>query len=59
MSIGMTVVLMNLFVGVLGQNYEIYEDQSVALFACERAKSIVELDIGGNQMGLTKGGSAL
>ena len=52
MSIGMTVVLMNLFVGVLGQNYEIYEDQSVALFACERAKSIVELDIGGNQMGV-------
>ena len=43
-SLGMTVILMNLFIGVLGQNYEIYEDQSALLFARERAKVIVELD---------------
>ena len=43
-SVGMTVILMNLFIGVLGQNYEIYEDASVALFARQRARLIVELD---------------
>ena len=44
MSIGMTVVLMNLFIGVLGQNYDLYESESLSLFACERAKVIVEHD---------------
>eukprot|EP00931_Biecheleriopsis_adriatica_P060016 TRINITY_DN36015_c0_g1_i1.p1 TRINITY_DN36015_c0_g1~~TRINITY_DN36015_c0_g1_i1.p1 ORF type:complete len:597 (+),score=95.48 TRINITY_DN36015_c0_g1_i1:201-1793(+) len=42
-SIGITILLMNLLIGVLGSNYEMYEDQSRQLFLQERACMLLDL----------------
>ena len=39
---GVTILLMNLLVGVLGQNFELYQDRSVVLFQRARAKMLLE-----------------
>jgi len=39
-----TILLMNLLVGVLGANYELYEDQSRQLFHRERARMLLDLE---------------
>ena len=41
-GVGVTILLMNLLVGVLGQNFEVYQDRSVILFQRARAKMLVE-----------------
>merc|ERR1712241_196398 len=41
-SILMSLILMNLFIGVLSQNYELYENMSEELFTRERAKIMHE-----------------
>ena len=40
---GITVLLMNVLIGVLSANYELYEDQSAALFLRARVKTLVVL----------------
>ncbi|CAE7751613.1 HMA5, partial [Symbiodinium necroappetens] len=40
---GVTILLMNLLVGVLGQNFELYQDRSEILFHRARAKFLLEL----------------
>ncbi|CAK8998001.1 Uncharacterized protein SCF082_LOCUS5448, partial [Durusdinium trenchii] len=40
-SIGITVILMNIFIAVLGQNLELFQDQAQQLFARARAKMYV------------------
>eukprot|EP00438_Fugacium_kawagutii_P028486 Skav224967 [mRNA] locus=scaffold3807:14062:14604:+ [translate_table: standard] len=42
-GVGVTILLMNLLVGVLGSNYERYEDRSVILFQRARAKMLLEM----------------
>eukprot|EP00435_Cladocopium_sp_Y103_P042240 s2865_g11.t1 len=42
-GLAITIMLMNLLVGVLGKNFELYEDQSAALFLRARAKQMLEL----------------
>ena len=42
-GIGITVLLMNLLIGVLGNNFELYQDQSDVLFQRARAKMLLEL----------------
>ena len=42
-GIGITVLLMNLFIGVLGSNFELYQDQSDVLFQRARAKMLLKL----------------
>ena len=42
-GIGITVLLMNLFIGVLGNNFELYQDRSDILFQRARAKILLEL----------------
>ena len=42
-GIGITVLLMNLLIGVLGNNFELYQDQSDVLFQRARAKILLEL----------------
>ena len=42
-GVGVTILLMNLLVGVLGQNFELYQDRSVILFQRARAKMLVEM----------------
>lgn len=44
-GVGITVLLMNVLIGVLGANYELYEDQSTVLFFRARVKMLVELQI--------------
>ena len=41
--IGITILLMNLSIGVLGQNFELYQDQSPQLFQRARARMMWEL----------------
>ena len=41
-GVGVTILLMNLLVGVLGQNFELYQDRSVILFQRARAKMLME-----------------
>ena len=41
-GIGVTILLMNLLVGVLGQNYDLYQDRNVILFQRARAKMLLE-----------------
>lgn len=40
-SIGITVILMNIFIAVLGQNLELFQDQAQQLFARARAKMLL------------------
>ena len=42
-GVGITVLLMNLLIGVLGQNFEFYQDQNQKLFQRARAKMLWEL----------------
>ena len=42
-GVGITILLMNLLVGVLSNNFELYEDQSAVLFLRARAKLMLEL----------------
>ena len=42
-GVGITVLLMNVFIGVLSSNYERYEAQSVSQFFRARVKMLVEL----------------
>ena len=42
-GIGITILLMNLLIAVLGQNFELYQDQSEVLFLRARAKMMLEL----------------
>ena len=42
-GVGITVLLMNVLIGVLSANYELYEDQSAVLFFRTRVKMLVEL----------------
>ena len=42
-GLGITVLLMNMLIGVLGANYEKYEDQAVGHFFRARVKMLVEL----------------
>ena len=42
-GLGITVLLMNVLIGVLSANYELYEDQSAVLFFRARVKILVEL----------------
>ena len=42
-GIGITVLLMNLLIGVLGNNFELYQDRSDVLFHRARAKMLLEL----------------
>ena len=42
-GLGITVLLMNVLIGVLSANYELYEDQSAVLFLRARVKILVEL----------------
>eukprot|EP00435_Cladocopium_sp_Y103_P009832 s251_g2.t1 len=42
-GVGITIMLMNLLVGVLSQNFDRYQDQSEVLFLRARAKMILEL----------------
>ena len=42
-GLGITVLLMNVLIGVLGANYERYEDQAVGQFFKARVKMLVEL----------------
>ncbi|CAK8997769.1 Putative ankyrin repeat protein RF_0381 [Durusdinium trenchii] len=42
-GIGIAILLMNLLIGVLGQNFELYQDQSAMLFQRARAKMLLEL----------------
>lgn len=42
-GVGITVLLMNVLIGVLSSNYERYEDQSVGQFYRARVKMLVEL----------------
>ena len=42
-GIGITVLLMNLLIGVLGNNFELYQDRSDVLFQRARAKMMLEL----------------
>jgi len=44
-SLGVTLLMTNLLVGILGNNYDRYEDQSSALFYKERARIICSLDV--------------
>ena len=44
-GIGITVLLMNLLIGVLGNNFELYQDQSEVLFQRARAKMLLELQV--------------
>ncbi|CAE7317427.1 hypothetical protein AK812_SmicGene21255 [Symbiodinium microadriaticum] len=41
-SIGLAVLLMNIFIAVLGQNLELFQDQAAQLFARSRAKMLLE-----------------
>eukprot|EP00438_Fugacium_kawagutii_P007732 Skav217320 [mRNA] locus=scaffold3163:350028:352888:+ [translate_table: standard] len=38
-GIGITILLMNLLIGVLGSNYDLYQDRAPELFNRARAKS--------------------
>ena len=42
-GVGITVLLMNLLIGVLGQNFDFYQDQNQKLFQRARAKMLWEL----------------
>ena len=42
-GVGITVLLMNLFIGVLDNNFELYQDRSDELFHRARAKILLEL----------------
>ena len=42
--IGISILLMNLSIGVLGQKFELYQDQSSQLFQRARAKMLCELN---------------
>ena len=42
-GVGITILLMNLLVGVLSNNFELYEDKSAVLFLRARAKLMLEL----------------
>ncbi|CAK9034200.1 unnamed protein product [Durusdinium trenchii] len=42
-GVGITILLMNLLIGVLGQNFELYQDQSALLFQRARAKMLLEI----------------
>ena len=42
-GIGITILLMNLLIGILGNNFELYQDQSDGLFQRARAKMLLEL----------------
>ena len=44
-GVGITVLLMNVLIGVLSANYDFYEDQSAVLFLRARVKMLVELQI--------------
>eukprot|EP00913_Durusdinium_trenchii_P024052 g22589.t1 len=41
-GIGITILLMNLLIGVLGQNYELYQDQAPQLFTRARAAMLLK-----------------
>ncbi|CAE7788476.1 HMA5 [Symbiodinium sp. CCMP2456] len=41
-GVGITILLMNLLIGVLGQNYEIHMDRAHVLFVRARAKMLLE-----------------
>ncbi|CAE7904920.1 HMA5, partial [Symbiodinium sp. KB8] len=41
-GVGITILLMNLLIGVLGQNYEIHMDRAQVLFVRARAKMLLE-----------------
>ena len=43
-GLGITILLMNLLIGVLGQNYELYHDRVQQLFTQTRAKMLLEID---------------
>ena len=49
-GVGITVLLMNVLIGVLSANYDLYEDQSAVLFLRARVKMLVDLQArpGGN-----------
>ena len=49
-GVGITVLLMNVLIGVLSANYDLYEDKSSVLFLRARVKMLVELQTrpGGN-----------
>jgi hypothetical protein len=42
-SVVITVLMMNILIGILGANYELYEEQSQALFVRARARIIMTL----------------
>ena len=42
-GMGITVLLMNLLIGVLGQNFHIYQDQSTMLYLQARAKMLRQI----------------
>ncbi len=42
-GMGITVLLMNLLIGVLGQNFDIYQDQSTMLYLQARAKMLRQI----------------
>ena len=42
-SVSLTVVLMNLFIGVLGQTFELYQSQAECLFVRQRACVMVNV----------------
>ena len=44
-GVGITVLLMNVLIGVLSSNYERYEDQSVGQFYRARVKMLVDLQL--------------
>lgn len=44
-GLGITVLLMNVLIGVLGANYERFEDQSVGFFFRARVNMLVELQL--------------
>ena len=49
-GVGITVLLMNVLIGVLSSNYERYEDQAIGQFCRARVKMLVELQ--GRPIGL-------
>ena len=43
-GLGITILLMNLLIGVLGSNFELYQDRAPGLFNQYRAKLLLEID---------------
>lgn len=43
-GLGITILLMNVLIGVLGSNFDLYQDRAPELFSRARAKLLLEME---------------